>query len=329
MFKRRLSMFMAAMGMAFSLVACSGAKTADTKNAETKAVEETTKSEAKSESTDKKNVVVTTSFLQDMVEQLAGDTVNVELIIPAGEDPHLYVAKPEDYTKLSSADLTLYHGLHFEGKMVDALEASGVAVSKDFPKDRIGTMDEGGEIITDPHFWFDIDLYKMAVGVAATSLENLNPEYKDKYEENKVKYLDELTQLDKYVRENITSIPKESRYLITPHDAFNYFSRAYDIEVKAPQGVSTESEVANQDIQETIDFIVEHKIKAIFAESTTDPARMEKLKEGAAAKGADVKIVSGEGNELFSDSLAPKGQDGDTYIDMYKHNVKLITENLK
>ena len=329
MFKIRLSMFMAAMGMAFSLVACSGAKTADTKNAETKAVEETAKSEAKSESTDKKKVVVTTSFLQDMVEQLAGDTVNVELIIPAGEDPHLYVAKPEDYTKLSSADLTLYHGLHFEGKMVDALEASGVAVSKDFPKDRIGTMDEGGEIITDPHFWFDIDLYKMAVGVAATSLENLNPEYKDKYEENKVKYLDELTQLDKYVRENISSIPKESRYLITPHDAFNYFSRAYDIEVKAPQGVSTESEVANQDIQETIDFIVEHKIKAIFAESTTDPARMEKLKEGAAAKGADVKIVSGEGNELFSDSLAPKGQDGDTYIDMYKHNVKLITENLK
>ena len=275
MFKRRLSMFMAAMGMAFSLVACSGAKTADTKSAETKAVEETTKSEAKSESTDKKNVVVTTSFLQDMVEQLAGDTVNVELIIPAGEDPHLYVAKPEDYTKLSSADLTLYHGLHFEGKMVDALEAGGVAVSKDFPKDRIGTMDEGGEIITDPHFWFDIDLYKMAVEAAATSLENLNPEYKDKYEENKAKYLDELTQLDKYVRENISSIPKESRYLITPHDAFNYFSRAYDIEVKAPQGDSTESEVANQDIQETIDFIVEHKIKAIFAESTTDPARME------------------------------------------------------
>ena len=190
MFKRRLSMFMAAMGVAFSLVACSGAKTADTKSAdtssaETKAVEETTKSEVKSESTDKKNVVVTTSFLQDMVEQLAGDTVNVELIIPAGEDPHLYVAKPEDYTKLSLADLTLYHGLHFEGKMVDALEAGGVAVSKDFPKDRIGTMDEGGEIITDPHFWFDIDLYKMAVEAAATSLENLNPEYKDKYEENK------------------------------------------------------------------------------------------------------------------------------------------------
>ena len=212
---------------------------------------------------------------------------------------------------------------------MEALEANGEAVSRNFPKDRIGTMDEDGQVITDPHFWFDIGLYKMAVEAAGESLENLNPEYKDQYEENKTKYLEELTKLDEYVKENISSIPKESRYLITPHDAFNYFSRAYDIEVKAPQGVSTESEVANQDIQETIDFIVEHKIKAIFAESTTDPARMEKLREGAAAKGADVKIVSGEGNELFSDSLAPKGEDGDTYIDMYKHNVKLITDNLK
>ncbi|EGL37373.1 hypothetical protein HMPREF9124_1692 [Oribacterium sp. oral taxon 108 str. F0425] len=117
--------------------------------------------------------------------------------------------------------------------------------------------------------------------------------------------------------------------MITPHDAFNYFSRRYGIEVVAPQGVSTDSEVANKDIDKTVDFIVKHKVKAIFAESTTDPARMEKLKEACRAKGFDVKVVSGEGNELFSDSLAPEGQSGDTYIDMYKHNIKLITENLK
>ena len=132
MFKRNLSILIAAAGMALSLCACAGGKAA---------------------TTDKKNVVVTTSFLQDMVEELAGDTVNVELIIPAGEDPHLYVAKPEDYTKLSKSDLTLYHGLHFEGKMVEALEAKGEAVSRNFPKDRIGTMDEDSQVITDPHFW--------------------------------------------------------------------------------------------------------------------------------------------------------------------------------
>lgn len=328
MLKRKIITFITAMLMLVLLVACGKAST-ETK--ETVAETNTQASEESKENTagDKKNVVVTTSFLQDMTEQIAGDTVNIELIIPAGEDPHLYVAKPEDYTKLKEADLVLYHGLHFEGKMVEALEAKGEAVTRNFPADKIGTMDEDGNVITDPHFWFDIDLYKMAVEAATESLDKLNPDLAATYDSNRDKYLAELSDLDKYVRESINSIPKDTRYLITPHDAFNYFSRAYDIEVKAPQGVSTESEVANKDIQETIDFIVEHKIKAIFAESTTDPARMQKLKEGAKAKGFDVTIVAGEGNELFSDSLAPKGESGDTYIDMYKHNVKLMVDNLK
>ena len=135
--------------------------------------------------------------------------------------------------------------------------------------------------------------------------------------------------MDKYNKEQISKIPKGSRYLITPHDAFNYFAKSYDIEVKAPQGVSTDSEVSISDITETVNFIVEHKVKAIFAESTTDPARMKTLQEAVSKKGFDVKVVSGEGKELFSDSLAPKGEKGDTYIDMYKHNIDLIVENLK
>ena len=230
--------------------------------------------------------------------------------------------------KLQSADLVLYHGLHFEGKMVEVLDKLGISVSKQFPKDKIGSMEEDGQVIIDPHFWFDISLYKMAVEETKKALSNLNPKDADLYEKNTEKYLSELTQLDNYIIENIQKIPEGQRYLITPHDAFNYFSKSYGITVKAPQGVSTSSEVSNSDIQETIDFIVEHKIKAVFAESTTDPARMEKLREGVVAKGFDVKIVKGHGNELFSDSLAPKGQEGDNYIDMYKHNVDLIVSNL-
>ena len=329
---------------ALCLVACSGATGKTESSVESKvettmeskmeskaeSKEETTKESVKAENTgDKKKVVVTTSFLADMVDQIAGDTVDVEMIIPAGEDPHLYIAKPEDFKKLEGADLVLYHGLHFEGKMVDVLERLGTSVSENFPKDKIGVMDEDGKEIVDPHFWFDIDLYKMASENAEVALSKLNPENADKYKENVTKYLDELTKLDEYNKENLAKIPESGRYLITPHDAFNYFSRRYNIEVVAPQGVSTDSEVANKDIDKTVDFIVEHKVKAIFAESTTDPARMEKLKEACKAKGFDVKVVSGEGNELFSDSLAPEGQSGDTYIDMYKHNVKLITENLK
>lgn len=275
-------------------------------------------------------VTVTTSFLRDMVEELAGDEVNLELIIPAGEDPHVYLAKPQDLIKLQDADLLLYHGLHFEGKMVEALEPTGVAVTRTFDPSKVGELQgEDGEVTEDPHFWFDIGLYKEATKTAAEELIKLLPEHRREIEENLEDYLARLDELDRENRAALDTIPKESRYLITPHDAFNYFSRAYDIGVRAPQGISTNSEVANKDVEETANFIVKHKIKAIFAESTSDPARMEKLRETCLSKGHDVKVVGGEGEELFSDSLAPKGKPGDTYIDMYRHNVRLITENLK
>ncbi|WP_018659717.1 metal ABC transporter solute-binding protein, Zn/Mn family [Allofustis seminis] len=285
------------------------------------------KVEDKGASGDKPTVTTTTSFLYDMTKQLAGDKVTVELIIPAGEDPHLYEAKPEDLEKLSSADLVLYHGLHFEGKMVDALEATGVAVAKNFTKEEIGEMDEGGQMVVDPHFWFDIDLYKKAVDVAADELAKLTKD--DSIREKAEEYKGELDKLDEYNRTELDKISAESRYLITPHDAFNYFSRHYGMEVVAPQGVSTDSEVSNTNIQETVDFIIEHKVKAIFAESTTDPARMEKIQEACKKQGFDVTVVQGEGEELFSDSLAQEGKDGDNYIDMYKHNVDLMVKYLK
>ena len=285
--------------------------------------------EANKQGDGKKIVTVTTSFLYDMVDNLVGDKVEKEFIIPAGEDPHLYTAKPQDLEKIKKSDLLLYHGLHFEGKMIDVLEKKGSAVSRTFKKEDIGQMEQDGETIVDPHFWFDINLYKEATENAAEDLEKLLPEEKETIEENLESYLAKLDELDKENKKKINSIPEASRYLITPHDAFNYFSRAYNIPVKAPQGVSTDSEVANKDIEDTVNFIVENKIKAVFAESTTDPMRMEKLKEAAKAKGFDVEVVSGEGKELFSDSLAPVGQAGDSYIDMYEHNVDLIVENLK
>ena len=291
--------------------------------------EDNVESEGTNQDSGKKIVTVTTSFLYDMVDNLVGDKVDKELIIPAGEDPHLYTAKPQDLEKIKKADLLLYHGLHFEGKMVDVLEKRGSEVSRTFKKEDIGEMDEDGKTVVDPHFWFDINLYKEATKNAAEDLEKLLPEEKENIEKNLEAYLAKLDELDKENREKINSIPESSRYLITPHDAFNYFSRAYNIPVKAPQGVSTDSEVANKDIEDTVNFIVDKKVKAIFAESTTDPMRMEKLREAVKAKGFDVKVVSGEGQELFSDSLAPLGQDGDKYIDMYRHNVDLIVENLK
>ncbi len=278
---------------------------------------------------EKKTVTVTTSFLYDMVNQLAGDLVNRELIIPAGSDPHIYEPKPSDLDKLNKADLVLYHGLHFEGKMIEVLESKGKSVSANFPKEKIGEMEEDGQVEIDPHFWFDISLYKLATEEASKQLEELLPESKDVIKANLEKYLAELDKLDQENKTALDQISKDNRFLVTPHDAFNYFSRCYNIEVVAPQGVSTDSEVANKDIEDTAKFIADHKIKAIFAESTTSPERMKKLQEVVKSFGHDVKVVSGEGHELFSDSLAPEGEDGDTFIDMYRHNVKLIVDNLK
>lgn len=274
-------------------------------------------------------VTVTTSFLDDMVKELAGDYVTRQLIIPAGEDPHLYTAKASDLKKLQEANLVLYHGLHFEGKMVEALEKTGVAVTRDFEKSEIGTMDEDGETVVDPHFWFDITLYQKAVKVASEQLQKLLPQNKEQIASNEKTYLARLDDLDAWNKEQLALVAKESRYLVTPHDAFNYFAKRYGFTLYAPQGVSTESEVANSDMIETVDLIINHHIKAIFTESTTNPERMKKLQEAVQAKGGAVEVISGEGKELFSDSLAPAGKDGDNYIDMYKHNIKLIVDHLK
>ena len=317
--KRILTIFL----ILSSLVACGNNQSKPTSNkAET----------STNEQADKKTITVTTTFVEDMVNELIGDKANVNLIIPAGEDPHLYVAKPEDLKKLKEADLVLYHGLHFEGKMVDALQKVGYPITETFDQKDIGQMDEVGETIVDPHFWFNIDLYKEAFTNTANKLKEL---YKDDQEmvdmiyDNCSKYLAELDDLNTYVVDRLNELPEDKRYLITPHDAFNYFSRKYDIEVMAPQGVSTDSELSNKDLEDTATFIADKKIKAIFAESTTNPERMQKLADIVKSKGFETKVVLGEGQELYSDSLSSKDGEADSYIKMYKHNIDLIVDNLK
>lgn len=276
---------------------------------------------------DKPVVTVSTSFLRDMVQQLAGDQVTVETIIPAGEDPHGYIARPQDLEKLQEADLVLYHGLHLEAQMVDALESVGTAVTEDFSEEDLLQVDQDGNTAVDPHFWFDISLYQQAVDKVASELVELTGD--ESINETATAYKAELDEVDEWAQTEIASIPENQRYLITPHDAFNYFSHRYGIEVVAPQGISTQSEASNADISNIASFIVENKVPAIFAESTTDPARMQRIQEAVEAEGQTVEVVSGDGQSLFSDSLALEGQDGDTYIDMFKHNVNLIVSKLK
>ncbi len=321
--KNKLFAIILALILVFSAVACSKTETpADS--------DDSTKSEQSTE-TKKPNVVATTTFVKDMVNRFAGEWVNIELIVPAGGDPHTYEPTPDDRQKFDRADLILYHGLHFEAQMVDIFESKEEIcgeLAENFDKDGLIYLDG----IVDPHFWFDINLYRQAVLVVEENLKELLPEHSEQISANVKNYMAELDELEQYVTAKIQEIPKEQRYLITPHDAFSYFARLNDIKVHAPQGVSTESEVGVSDITETVDFIVDHKVKAIFAESTTDPAKMEKLKEGVKRQGVDIVVVKDDGKSgesLYSDSLGAEGEIADTYISMYKHNVDLMNKYLK
>jgi manganese/zinc/iron transport system substrate-binding protein len=278
----------------------------------------------------KENIVVTTTFINDMVSVLENNIegYNVELLIPAGEDPHVYEPKASDLRKIDQADYVLYHGLNFEGRMADLLK-EGTSITRNFETSHLTEMKEGSETMTDPHFWFDIELYKQAFTEVKEVLVKNNPSAQEQYEENYEAYIKELNELQVYVENRIDEIPQESRILITPHDAFGYLALTQDIRVHAPQGFSTDGEVSNQAIEETANIIVDNNIKSIFLETTTNPNQMKRLKEIVSSKGQDVELVNNEDDKLLSDSLAKEGNVGDSYITMYKHNIDTIVDNLK
>ena len=309
--KRMITMIMT-LTLSIILAACSTEASSETDN-------------------EKQNLVVTTTFINDMVSVLDEgiDGYNVEMIIPAGEDPHVYEPKASDLRMLGDADIVLYHGLNFEGRMADVLE-EGVSITEDFNTDHLTTMedDEGGSE-TDPHFWFDIELYKQAVTKVKDTLIESNPEAKEAYEENYENYIKDLDELETYVSDRVEEIPKESRILITPHDAFQYLEKTQDIDVHAPQGFSTDSEVSNNQIEATANLIADNNIKAIFVETTTNPDRMTRLQEIVESKGGSVEVVNSDEDKLLSDSLAVEGEAGDTFIGMYRHNIDTIVDNLK
>lgn len=279
--------------------------------------------------TNQAKVTVTTTFLADIVERLAPDTFDLVSIVPAGGDPHTYSATVADLANITQADVVLYHGLHFEAQLADVLATldNTHSVTETFDRERLLTVEDESSIV-DPHYWFDIDLYKQSVNQVESILLNEFPEYSQMIEENTHQYQAELDELKQWVEEKVSSLPEEGRILVTPHDAFSYFARYNNFTVYAPQGISTVSEVSNDAIIKTVQFIIDHNVPAIFLDTTSNPQAMKKLQEGVENLGSVIDVIGGEGQELYSDSLAAHGHDNDNYIDMYKHNVSVIVYNL-
>ncbi|AQR76154.1 zinc ABC transporter substrate-binding protein [Paenibacillus larvae] len=274
-------------------------------------------------------ITTTIGMITDIVKEVGGGHVEVSGLMKSGVDPHLYKASQGDIKKLDQADIIFYNGLHLEGKMVDILENMSkkkptYAVSDYIDKSVLRSGDQT-DTEYDPHIWFNVQHWMKAVEKVRDELAKYDEKNKADYETRAAAYLNKLKELDDYTRTQIASIPKESRVLVTAHDAFGYFGDAYDIEVKGLQGISTASEYGSKDVSELRDFLVERGIKAVFIESSVPKKAIEAVIQGAKEKGHDLKI----GGELYSDAMGKEGTEEGTYIGMVRANVDTIVNALK
>jgi manganese/zinc/iron transport system substrate-binding protein len=269
-------------------------------------------------------VLATTGMIADAARQIGGDRVDVTPLMGPGVDPHLYQPTARDQARLKSAQLILYNGLHLEGKMADLFESLAtqkqvVAVSREIPDDRLlAWSDSAG--MHDPHIWFDVRLWQTVVRTIAHAFCSADPTQAAEYEHRAAEYLDELDRLDQNCHELAGALPERQRVLITSHDAFHYFGRAYGFEVVGIQGISTDSEAGLKAITDAVDLIRSRKIRAIFPETSVPRAAIERV---AADSGAQL------GAELYSDSLGAPDSAAGTYVGMIRTNMKNIVEALR
>jgi manganese/zinc/iron transport system substrate-binding protein len=275
-------------------------------------------------------VVVTTNIIGDLVRQVGGDHVALTTLMGPGVDPHLYRASEGDVRTMAEADLVLYNGLHLEGKMTDvfaqmnrrsvptsALAEEGVPDSLLIPSAEYASS-------YDPHVWFDVGLWARVTRHVGAVLAARDTAHADAYQRNAESYARRLDSLDQYVATQARRVPERKRVLITSHDAFRYLGRAYDLEVRGLQGISTASEAGTRDVQRLAEFVVERRIPALFVESSVSPRGIEAVREAVESRGFQVTL----GGTLYGDALGDPGTPTGTYVGALRHNVDTIVGGL-
>lgn len=279
-------------------------------------------------------VVTSTSQIADIVRNVGGAEVDLEALMGPGVDPHLYKATARDVVTLQRADLILYNGLHLEGRLaetfskVNKLGRTVVAVGEAIPEERL-LASANYEDAHDPHVWFDPSLWVLVVDAVEKALAEADPAHAALFAERAGVYREKVMELSRWAQVRIDSVPERKRVLVTSHDAYNYFGRAFGFQVVGVQGVSTASEAGLADIAKTADFIKERGITAIFVESSVSPSTIERISRDSGAR---------VGGELYSDALGARGElhvgsDGEqydvgTYLGMFKYNVDTIVQAL-
>jgi manganese/zinc/iron transport system substrate-binding protein len=271
-------------------------------------------------------VVATTTVVADLVRQVGGERVAVDCLMGPGIDPHSYRATPRDADRLAKAKLVIASGLHLEGKLSELLSRLGrrapvTAVADTLPRDQLLPVADN---LHDPHVWFDARLWSLCVPAVVEALAKLDPGGREHYETRGADYARRLESLDGRMRDRLATIPKQRRVLVTAHDAFRYFGRAYDVEVVGVQGTSTESEAGLADINRLVETIVSRGIPAVFVETSVSDRNVTALREGAQARGHAVTL----GGRLYSDALGGPGSGCETLEAMLTANMETIHAGL-
>lgn len=271
-------------------------------------------------------VVSTTGMIGDLVQQIGQDKVQSIALMGTGVDPHLYKATHGDMRRLQQADVIFYNGLHLEGKMQAIFKKMArtkavYAVSDGIPKRDVITYGT----VADPHIWFDVSLWQQAASRVLEKLTLHDPAHQAVYEENAQRYLQQLAQLHQWIKAQVNSLPPKQRVLITAHDAFGYFGRAYGMEVHGLQGISTVAEFGLQDLKQLKQLIVARQIPAVFVESSVPKKFLQALVAGVGDSGSGLKI----GGELYSDAMGLPNTPSGSYVGMVEHNVSTIVNALK
>lgn len=274
-------------------------------------------------------IVATIGQVADAARAVAGERAEIVQLLGGGVDPHLYKLTRSDVARLASADVVLYSGLLLEGKMTDALVRVAnagrpvVPVTQGIPEELL-LEPEAFQGQYDPHVWFDPGAWAYTVDEVARVLAEHDVEGARTYAANAEAYKNEILAAHAYAREVLGTVPEEARVLVTAHDAFNYFARAYGFEVRGIQGLSTESQAGLREIEEIVELLVERELPAVFSEASVADRNVRALIEGARARAHEVRL----GGQLFSDTPGAEGTYEGTYIGMLDHNVTTIARAL-
>ena len=268
------------------------------------------------------NVVSSFSVLGDMVQQVGGEHVHVDTLVGPDGDPHTFEPSPKDSALLSKADVVVVNGLGLEGWLDRLIKASGfkgelVVASKGV---KTHTLDEDGKTVTDPHAWNSAANGALYAQNILDGLVKADPEDKSALEASGQRYISQLNEIDRWAKDRFSAIPQAKRKVLTSHDAFGYFGRAYGVTFLAPQGLSSESEASAAQVAEIINQIKADGVKTWFMENQLDPRLVKQI---ATATGAQ------PGGELYPEALSAKGGVADTYVKAFRHNVDTLANSMK